>query len=135
MSGMRQAAWLALLLAATAAAQPESDSEINDGRWSAVVENSEAGYRSARVDITEYAGFWQDTSPAAGVKPRACAGKRFKLTVQRTLSTDLEFMVWGSSVSRACPDLAVLLKPTADGKGFEGSIGEGSGRVRLVRRR
>jgi hypothetical protein len=54
--------------------------------------------------------------------------------VQRSRSTDMEFMVWGSSVSPACPDLSVLLKPTADGKALEGSIGEG-GRVRLVRRR
>lgn len=135
MKPMKPAAWAALLVLATgAAAQPESDSEVNDGRWSAVVENSAAGYRSARVDIAEYAGFWHDTSPAAGVKPRTCAGKRFKVTVQRTRSTEMEFMVWGSSVSKDCPDLSVQLKPTADGKAMEGSIGD-EGRVRLVRRR
>lgn len=134
MKPMRPVSWIALLLVGTAAAQPEADSDIHDGRWSAVVENSAAGYRSARVDIADFAGFWQDTSPAAGVKPRACAGKRFKVTVQRSRSTDMEFMVWGSSVSRDCPDLSVLLKPTADGKALEGTIGE-EGRVRLTRRR
>lgn len=134
MRGMRSAAWLALLVATGIAAQPESDSDIHDGRWSAAVENSATGYRSARVDIADFAGFWHDTSPATGVQPRACAGKRFKVTVQRSRSTDMEFMIWGSSVSPACPDLSVLLKPAADGKALEGSIG-GEGRVRLVKRR
>jgi len=132
---MRFATCATLLLAAAGAtAQPESDSNVNDGRWSAVVENSAAGDRAARVDITEFAGFWQDTSPASGVKARACAGKRFKITVQRSRSTDMEFMVWGSSVSKDCPDLSVLLKPTADGKALEGTIGD-EGRVRLTKRR
>ena len=41
-------------------------------------------------------------------------------------------MVWGSSVSPACPNLAVDLKPTDD-KTLEGTIGDGM-KLRLVRR-
>jgi hypothetical protein len=115
-----------------ALAQPAVDDGLfHDGRWSAKVEGSEAGYRSALVQIIDFAGTWRDTTPARHAKNKVCAGKTFQITVQRSRLTDVEFTVWGSSVSPACPDLSVLLKP--DGKALEGSIG-GSGKVRLTRR-
>jgi hypothetical protein len=123
---------LAWLAAPAALAQPALDDGLfHDGRWAAKVEGSEDGYLSARVQIVEYAGTWQDTTPARHVKNKACAGKTFNITVQRSRTTDVEFMVWGSSVSPACPDLSVLLKP--DGKALEGTIG-GTAKVRLTRR-
>lgn len=112
----------------------DTDGPFNDGRWAATVEGGEAGYRTARVQIADFSGTWHDTSPARAVRERACAGKRFKITVQRSRTTDMEFTVWGSSVSPACPDLPVLLKPSDDGKSWTGTIGK-EGRLRLVKLR
>lgn len=108
-----------------------TDVPLYDGRWTVSIQDSEAGYRGARLELADFAGSWQDATPAKAVKARACAGKRFKVTVQRSRSTELEFMVWGSSVSTACPDLSVLLKPV-DEQTLEGTIGE-HGRVRMTR--
>ncbi|MFT3819929.1 MAG: hypothetical protein QM750_20335 [Rubrivivax sp.] len=127
-------AGLALLALVPGAGRAQTtDVPLYDGRWTVSIQDSEAGYRSARLELADFAGFWQDTSPAKAVKARACAGKRFKITVQRSRGDELEFMVWGSSVSTACPDLPVLLKPVDD-KTLEGTIGE-QGRVRATRRR
>lgn len=104
---------------------------LYDGRWVVSIQDSEAGYRSARLQLHDFAGSWHDTTPARVVGIKACAGKRFKVTVQRSRSTDLEFMVWGSSVSTACPDLSARLTPL-DERTLEGTLGE-QGRVRLQR--
>lgn len=119
-------------LALPAASQPESDSDLYDGRWTATVQDSEAGYTRANVLIRDFAGTWQDRSPAKGPK-RACAGKRFKITVQRSRPSELEFTVFGTSVSTECPDLGVQLKPVDD-KTLEGRFGT-SGRITLKRSR
>lgn len=127
-------AGLALLALAPGAGRAQTtDVPLYDGRWSVSIQDSEAGYRRARLELADFAGVWQDTSPAGAVKARACAGKRFKITVQRSRSTELELTVWGSSVSAACPDLSVLLKPVDD-RTLEGTIGA-QGRVRMTRRR
>ena len=125
---------LAGLALCGASSAQDTDGPFNDGDWSASVEGSEAGYRTARVRVADFAGTWHDTSPTRAVRERACAGKRFKITVQRSRTTDMEFTVWGSSVSPACPDLPVLLKPSDDGKSWTGTIGK-EGRLRLVKLR
>jgi len=63
---------------------------------------------------------------------KACSGKTFPITVQRSVSKELQFMVWGSSVADACPDLPLDLKPT-DAKTLEGTIGDGM-KIKMTRR-
>ena len=86
-----------------ALAQAESDGLFHDGRWAAQLELSEAGYQRANVVLADYGGTWQDTTPSLHARNKACAGKKFAITVQRSRAAELEFMVWGSSVSPACP--------------------------------
>jgi hypothetical protein len=140
--GWRQALLLLSAAGACAAAGAQDhDGNFHDGRWSVVIDGSEAGYRSASVEIRDFAGFWRDTSPPQRVKHRACAGKRFPVTVQRNRVGDIEFMVWGSSVSPDCPDLSVLAKPEGArvllGSATEPSRAQGQepARVRLTRTR
>ncbi len=109
----------------------ETDAPHYDGRWTATIQGSEAGYRSARVTFSEYGGSWQDTTPAKQSKQRACAGKTYAITIQRSWTTQLEFMVWGSSTAPDCPDLRVQLKPV-DERTLEGTIGA-AGTLRLTR--
>lgn len=115
----------------TAFAQ-DTDTDLYDGKWSARWQGAPGGPRTARVVITNYAGTWQDLPAKDRAADKACAGKTFKITVQRSRPTEMQFMVWGSSVSPACPDLAVDLKPT-NGKTLEGTIGDGM-KLQLVRR-
>jgi hypothetical protein len=123
----------ALLCAALPLAAQQDDGPFHDGRWQATIERSEAGYRSARVQLADFGGHWQDASPAKSVQPRGCAGKRFPITVQRSRTDELEFMVWGSAVSPACPDLSALLR-RVDERTLEGTLGN-EGRLRLTRSR
>lgn len=120
-------------LAAVPAAAQDDDGPYHDGRWQATIDRSEAGYRSARVQLADFGGHWQDASPAAAVRPRACAGRRFPITVQRSRSGEIEFMVWGSAMSPQCPDLSVLLR-RIDERTLEGTLGQ-EGRLTLRRSR
>ncbi len=113
------------------AADFETDAPHYDGRWTAQIQGSEAGYRTARVTFSEYGGSWKDTTPAKQSKLPACAGKTYQITVQRSWTTQLEFMVWGSSTAPDCPDLRAQLKPV-DAQTLEGSLGA-EGKLRLTR--
>ena len=115
-----------------ASAQPEQDTDMYDGKWTAKVQGAEVGYQSARVTVANYAGTWQDTSPRNAAVRKECRGKTFPITVQRSVSTAFEFTVFGSAVSPACPDLSVSVK--SDGpKALVGNI-DGGATVRLVKR-
>lgn len=110
----------------------EMDTDLYDGKWTAQVQVGAGQFRSARLQIANFAGTWLDL-PGKNHKPaKACSGKKFPITVQRSVSTAMEFTVWGSSVSPACPDLSLDLKPI-DAKTLEGQIGADV-KVKLTRR-
>jgi len=120
---------LGCLFAIPAAAQPGSTLEY-DGKWSAVIQRDDGSRQTARVVIEQFAGTWQDqTRPNKANK--TCAGKAFPITIQESTASELALMVWGSSISTACPDLKVDLKPAGDTV-LEGSIAT-LGQVRLTK--
>ena len=109
----------------------DADTDLYDGSWSVRVEGLAAGYQSARLVIVDYGGTWRDTSRKAAAINKACRAKTFPVTVQRSTRASFEFTVWGSSVSPACPDLSVSIKPTRS-KTLEGRI-DPAGTIELVR--
>ena len=115
---------VALFLCCSAAPAQETDSELFDGKWSARVQSSTGTVHTARVLIANYAGNWRDQPAKGSVVDKACRGKTFPITVQRNRQSEMQFMVWGSQISPACPDLAVDLKPIDD-KTLEGTMGTG----------
>jgi hypothetical protein len=117
--------------AATMAVAQETDTDLYDGKWSVRVQGVAAGYQSAQLVIANYAGTWRDTSSKATTIDKACRAKSFPVTVQRSTASSFEFTVWGSSVSPACPDLSVSIKPTQS-KALEGSI-DPAGTIKLIR--
>jgi hypothetical protein len=120
-----------LSLACQLAMAQETDSELYDGKWSARWQTANGATQSARVVIADFAGTWQDVPAKGRAADKACSGKKFPITVQRSRPSEMQFMVWGSSVAATCPDLALDLKPT-DAKTLEGTIGDGM-KVKLTR--
>ena len=114
-------------------AQRDVESLEHDGKWVVRVQGVEGGYQSGRLVIEDFAGSWRDTSGKAAVIDKACRGKTFPITVQRTTASALEFTVWGSSVNAACPDLTVNIA-AVPGKVQEGTIGA-AGKIRMERPR
>lgn len=126
-------ALLALLLPLVPTQAQETDTEMFDGRWTVSTQTAQGkAQQVARLRVGDYAGTWQDLSGRSGFTGKACRGKTFKITVQRSRPSALEFMVWGSSISTDCPDLPVALKPV-DEKTLEGTLGEDT-KIRLTRR-
>ncbi len=116
----------------SAATAQELDTPRYDGKWTLRLLEEGAGKRlAANVDIAEFAGTWMDIGGLTMTKSKACLGKRFPITVQASLSTQLAFTAWGSAVAPACPDLTVELRPL-DAKTLEGTV-RAQGRERTVR--
>ena len=116
---------------ATPAFTQEVDMPLYEGRWNVRMQGVEAGYQSAQLLVRNWEGTWRDTSKAATVN-KACRGKTFPVTVQRSTATAFEFTVFGSAVSPLCPDLSMFIK-AVEGKVQEGHI-DPAGKVRLERR-
>ncbi|MET0322350.1 MAG: hypothetical protein ABW069_16645 [Duganella sp.] len=122
----------ALLLCAPLAHAQETDTDLYDGRWNVTMKAADGSAAAASLVVANFGGTWQD-QPRKGAKVnKACSGKKFPITVQRSLPERMEFTVWGSSVAPACPDLTVLLKPV-DAKTLEGTVNE-STTIRIVKR-
>ena len=86
-----------LCLGTGAASAQDIDSEIHDGAWTARVQIGEKGQLSARVVIANFGGTWQDVPVKGGAANKACRGKRFPITVQRSRQSEMQFTVWGSA--------------------------------------
>ena len=123
--------YLCSAAAAVALAQ-ETDTDMYDGQWSVRMQGSPFGYQSARLVIADYGGTWRDTSSRAARVNKACRATSFPVTVQRSTPTTFEFSVWGTSVSPACPDFAVAIKPTEAANTLQGTM-DPAGTVTLVR--
>lgn len=119
------------LVGTTPVVAQDVDVPLYEGRWNARVQGIEGGYQSGQLVIRDYGGVWRDTSKSGSV-PKACRGKSFPVTIQRTTATAFEFMVFGTSVAPVCPDLSVNITQFG-AKLLEGSIGD-TGKVRLERR-
>ena len=115
-----------------ALAQPEADTDLYDGKWVASLQTGTGNHSAARVVIANFGGTWQDLPGTNRAVNKACGGKKMPITVQRSVSTEMQFMVWGSSVAPMCPDLSVSLKPTG-AKTLEGTIGVDT-KLKLTRR-
>jgi hypothetical protein len=103
--------WLALaggLVCATAGATSQ-DTVEHDGTWNVRIEGGARIARQARVVISDFDGLWQELGPKRPGDP--CRGlKPFPITVQASNSKEVEFTVWSETVSKACPDFALVLK-------------------------
>ena len=115
-----------------ALAQAEADTDLYDGKWVASLQTGTGNHSAATVVITNFGGTWQDLPGKSRAVNKVCGGKKMPITVQRSVSTEMQFMVWGSSVAPVCPDLSVSLKPTGT-KTLEGTIGVDT-KLKLTRR-
>lgn len=120
-----------LLCAAPAAWSQETDSDVHDGNWTVTLQGSDGSKRSARLTVSDFGGFWQDLPARSGAMDKACTGRRFPITVQRSLPELMQFMVWGTSLAPHCPNLAAELKPV-DERTLEGTLDNGM-TIRMAR--
>ena len=118
--------------ATVALAQQEPDTNAFDGSWSVTTQPSGGSRVDARLTLQNFAGTWQDAGAGVLMKAKACKGKRFPITVQASVQSGLEFTVWGSAMSPACPDIGVTVKPVSD-KMLEGMTASGE-TLRMSRR-
>lgn len=127
-----------LACAATTAWSQDTDGDHYDGQWHVSVQAPDGSKRSARLTVADFGGFWQDLPARRGPIDKACTGRRFEITVQRSLPDRMEFMVWGSPLAPQCPNLAAELKPVDD-QTLEGRLDTGAtvrmSRVRNAARR
>lgn len=106
------------------------DVPLYDGRWNVKVQGVE-GYRSAQLTIRDWGGTWRDTSRGGNVD-KACRGKTFPVTVQRSTAKVFEFSVFGSSIAPVCSDWSVIVD-AVDGKVQQGNVSP-AGKLTLERR-
>ena len=106
----------------------EPDSDAYQGLWAVRVADSKTAL--ARVTIKGYDGTWLDLSPHSKTNP--CGGKKFPITVQQSTASGFHFTAWGSSLTPACPDLTVEVKPV-DAANLAGTIAPDKA-VRLARK-
>jgi len=133
---MRTLLLAALLLSATPLAvlaeepghSDADDVPLYEGAWNVHFE----GQRTARFVLNDWQGTWTETGPARSVTA-ACRGKEDPVTNQHSTTTHLEFTVWGSQVSRDCPDIGYLLEPAGAGA-LQGQSGT-KDKVRMTRAR
>ena len=96
-----------LVYAIAAAAQ--QDTVEYDGTWNVRIDGDGRTARQARVVIGDFEGRWQELGPKRAGDP--CRGsKPFPITVQESTAEQFEFTVWSETVTKACPDFAVVLK-------------------------
>ncbi len=126
---------LIALLAGTAfaqgaAAQAQPDILYN-GKWSATIV-AEGGKRQvSQLLLSGFSGTWLGKVDAVDNAKKPCTATKFPITVQTSNDTNLDFTVWGSTVSPACKDLTIEMKPTGNDV-FEGTVG-GVGAIRVAR--
>lgn len=116
--------------AAPALAQ-DVDVPLYEGKWNVKIQGVEWGYQTAQLVIQDWGGTWRDTSKAAKID-KACRGKSFPVTVQRSTAKVFEFSVFGSSVSPLCGDWSVIVN-AVEGKVQEGNVSP-TGKLTLQRR-
>ena len=112
----------AFLVSARAAGDAE-EMPLYEGAWSVRLDPQQA----AQVTLRGWEGTWRWTGPAHD----GCRGKAMPITIQHSTASVLEFTAWGSTISRACPDVSLSLKPL-DARLLEGTSESGS-KVRMVR--
>jgi len=117
---------LPALVAAADSHSEADDVPIYEGKWTVNL----PGHRTARFDLADWLGTWSETGTAV---PAACRGRKMPVTVQHSTTEQLEFTVFGSSVSPACPDTSYVFKPL-DGKTLEASLDAG-GKATMKRAR
>lgn len=113
-----------------AAAQAQPDIMYN-GKWSATIV-AEGGKRQvSQLLLSGFGGTWLGKVGAADSAKKPCTATKFPVTVQTSNDTNLDFTIWGSSVSPACKDLTIEMKPTGTDV-FEGTVA-GVGAIRVGR--
>src|SRR5690242_18060236 len=103
--------WLAFAagIACATAGAASQDIVTHDGTWDVRIEGDARTARKARVVISDFEGRWQELGPKRAGDP--CRGsKPFPITVQESTAEQFEFTVWSETVTKACPDFALLLK-------------------------
>jgi hypothetical protein len=119
------------LLVPPAAAMREPDSDAYDGNWKVSIQGAGKSPKRAKLELTKFAGTWHDLDRQIRATAKDCTGTKFAVTVQTSVAASMEFTIWGSSVSVACPDISASVKPTSD-KLLEGTLETGE-TIRLTR--
>lgn len=120
------------LFATAALAQQEGDTTEFDGKWNVSTRAGGGRPLAATLTLVNFGGTWQDAASGGLLHGKQCKGRKFPITVQNSVRSELAFTVWGSAVSPACPDIGMTLKPL-DEKTLEGTTASG-GAIRLTRR-
>jgi hypothetical protein len=116
----------AFLCGLTLSAALAQDSNVFNGKWTAIVAGDP---RTAQVVIADSAGYWTRGRPSF---KQACPGKHFPLTVTSHSATDIVFEVDGSKLIPGCAHFSVTAK-AIDANTLEGTSSSG-GSIKLVRR-
>ena len=105
-----------------------------DGHWVATIQVPQGARYKSQITISDYRGDFRGALGKMSPSYKACKSDKFPITVHESNDTELQFSVWGRSVSPNCPDLMFVLKPVdATKHSFEGTVGS-LGNVSLLKR-
>ena len=102
-----------------------------DGKWNVSIQPASGRPHAAKLTLGNFAGSWYEATSSNRIKAKGCSGKNYPVTVQTSQSAELEFIAWGSSISPACPDIGVKVRPVGP-KVLEGTLASGEP-IRMTR--
>ncbi len=112
---------LATVLCPAPAAALQDETLEFEGRWKVVIQPATGPARHSLLSLVNYGGRWSETA-GAGARAASCRpSKPYPVTVQKSVSTELEFSVWSAEVSPGCANLSITVSPTgpAEKNGFK----------------
>jgi hypothetical protein len=119
-------AWATTLALMTPCAHAVGDETLEfEGRWTVTLQPPTGPGRQAELVLANYGGQWKERATKAGRLAACKPGKPFPVTVQKSVSTELEFSVWSAAVSPGCSNLSITVAPkgpkTLQGTGPDGT--------------
>ena len=116
---------------ASAALGQSVDTYEFDGKWNVSIQPASGRLHAAKLTLGNFAGNWYEATSSKRIKAKGCSGKNYPVTVQTSQPAELEFIAWGSSISPACPDIGVKVRPVGP-KVLEGTLASGEP-IRMTR--
>ncbi len=94
----------------TASALQEETLEF-EGQWKVQIQPATGKNRQAALKLSHYGGRWNETATAGARQGLCSSAKPYPITVQKSVTTELEFTVWSAAVSPGCANLSITVAP------------------------
>lgn len=123
--------WVAAAWCVGAGAAPLAEVPAHNGKWNVRIEGDKGTVREGRLVLTDFDGKWFEVARKTPESSACRTRQAIPVTLQKSTESDLEFSVWGTSVTLTCKDLSATVK-LVDPKTLEGVTADGQ-KIRLRR--